>query len=473
MPFASFIIPLHTHKKESPLKHIRFFTTYRLLTALTLILFSSTSMAQSGGTFSSYSRFGLGLVNDNSQTWNRSMGGVGMALPSGNKLNTMNPASYAYLDSLSFIMDAGMSGNFGHMTLNNSSKNVNNASFDYVVMGFRLRKNLGIGFGFRPFSTINYAYTTTGKEAIRDEITGELIRNNTDYSGSGGLNQAFVGLGWSPVSNFSIGANVSILWGHATHIMTQNFTADGSSTSNFNGFNFVQYADLLTYKLDFGAQYAIRLSHADWLTIGAGVGLGHKFDGDAKLYRFMSSGDTLTVNGDKNGFDIPMTYAGGVTWQHQNRLTVSADAHYQTWGNCRMPMMVITDNNVSYPSTNSIYNNVFMIKAGAEYTPNPMASKYYNRIKYRLGFSYTSPQLNIPTTDGQTTLMQKGPRELCLSLGFGLPITNRINSRSMVNLGVQWLNRRSQAAGLMTENYLVLNLGVTFNERWFMKFKIQ
>ena len=81
-----------------------------LIVFLFLALCPLAAIAQSGGTSSSYSRFGLGLLNDQAQGWNRAMGGVGVALPSGNKLNTMNPASYAHLDSLSFILDAGMSG---------------------------------------------------------------------------------------------------------------------------------------------------------------------------------------------------------------------------------------------------------------------------------------------------------------------------------------------------------------------------
>jgi hypothetical protein len=41
-------------------------------------------------------------------------------------------------------------------------------------------------------------------------------------------------------------------------------------------------------------------------------------------------------------------------------------------------------------------------------------------------------------------------------------------------LGLQWLRRAPGTHNnLITENYFILNLGVTFNERWFMKFKIQ
>ena len=33
--------------------------------------------------------------------------------------------------------------------------------------------------------------------------------------------------------------------------------------------------------------------------------------------------------------------------------------------------------------------------------------------------------------------------------------------------------RSASATGMVKENYLLINLGVTFNERWFMKYKIE
>ncbi len=424
---------------------------------------------------SSYSRFGLGLLNDQAQTWNKSMGGVGVALPSGSKLNTLNPASYAYLDSLTFILDVGMSGNFGRMTMGSNSINVNNAGFDYLAAGFRLRKNLGFSFGFKQYSTVDYNYTTTDNNVFRDEVTGELIRNTTSYAGTGGLHMVFAGLGWKPFSNFSIGANAGILWGGYDHLVVQNFEVGGASSSNFDGFNFWQSADILTYKVDVGAQYVIRVSPEDWLTLGATVGIGHKFDGDAQLFRYMDTGDTLTVKAEDNAFDIPMTYAGGVAWQHKNNLIVSADAHYQSWGGCRMPMMEIANGVVSYPTSSRMYQNNYMLKAGVEYTPNPFVVKgdYLKRIKYRLGVSYASPYMNIATGSGAQTQVYTGPSELALTLGAGLPITNSWSRGPMVNIGLQWLRRAPGTSSLVTENYFVLNLGVSFNERWFQKYKIQ
>lgn len=460
-------------QKRIALNNTRKYMKYAIVLVLAFMVNTSLLYAQSGGGKSSYSRFGVGLLTDQSQTWNKSMGGVGIALPSGSKLNTMNPASYAYVDSLSIIFDVAMSGNFGQMSMGKNKVAVNNASFDYLVAGFRLHKNLGLAFGFRPYSSVDYNYYSSSNEVFRDENTGELVRSWTNYLGTGGLHQCFIGLGWKPFGNLSIGANASVMWGGYDHVVMQEFTQDGTSTADFNGFNFLQHADVLTYKLDLGAQYVFRMTSQDWLTLGATVGIGHHFDGDAYLYRYMSTGDTLKVD-NEGGFDIPMTYAGGVAWQHKNNLLVSADAHYQTWADCKVPAMVVTDGVVSYPSTDKMYKNNYLLKAGLEYTPNPLATRgYFNRVKYRFGVSYSSPYMMIPQGESASMRTTEGPSELGLSLGFGFPISNRINARSMVNLGVQWLRRSPSLQNLITENYFIINVGVTFNERWFMKFKIQ
>ena len=65
----------------------------------------SVAWAQTNGCNSPYSRFGLGLLTDQPQGFNKSMGGVGLGVRVGNRVNTINPASYSAIDSLSFIMD--------------------------------------------------------------------------------------------------------------------------------------------------------------------------------------------------------------------------------------------------------------------------------------------------------------------------------------------------------------------------------
>ena len=40
----------------------------------------------------------------------------------------------------------------------------------------------------------------------------------------------------------------------------------------------------------------------------------------------------------------------------------------------------------------------------------------------------------------------------------------------MLNISGQWV--RSSAKGLLNENTFRINIGITFNERWFMKWKV-
>ena len=50
-----------------------------------------------------YSKLGFGILNDNATGSQRAMGGVGYAMQSGRQINVMNPASYAKVDSLTFL----------------------------------------------------------------------------------------------------------------------------------------------------------------------------------------------------------------------------------------------------------------------------------------------------------------------------------------------------------------------------------
>ena len=58
-----------------------------------------------------------------------------------------------------------------------------------------------------------------------------------------------------------------------------------------------------------------------------------------------------------------------------------------------------------------------------------------------------------------------------MSAGFGIPIQNQINSRSYLNISAQWVNQ--SVDGLLKENTFRINLGITFNERWFAKWKVE
>ena len=105
--------------------------------AFCLSILATAAFAQSG-TNSPYSQYGLGVLTDQGNSYNRGMNGVGLGLRESNQINYINPASYSSIDSLTFVFDVGMSLQITNFKEGNVKKNAKNADFEYAVGGFRL-----------------------------------------------------------------------------------------------------------------------------------------------------------------------------------------------------------------------------------------------------------------------------------------------------------------------------------------------
>ena len=117
--------------------------------------------AQSGMN-SPYSQWGLGLLSDQTSGFNAGMNGVGLGFHEHNQVNYINPASYSSVDSLTFLFDAGISGQISNFNENGVKKNAKNANLDYVVAAFRAFRHMGVSFGILPFSNVGYNYSVSG-----------------------------------------------------------------------------------------------------------------------------------------------------------------------------------------------------------------------------------------------------------------------------------------------------------------------
>ena len=80
----------------------------KIFAAMSIALLATTAFAQSG-TNSPYSMYGIGVLSDQGNSFNRGMNGVGLGFRPHDQINYLNPASYSAVDSLSFIFDAGLS----------------------------------------------------------------------------------------------------------------------------------------------------------------------------------------------------------------------------------------------------------------------------------------------------------------------------------------------------------------------------
>ena len=422
----------------------------------TLVACSLTAMlsAQVSSTLSPYSQFGLGALADQSQGFNRGMGGVGIGLRGGQTVNFKNPASYSATDSLTMLFDVGASLQTTNFKEGGKRINANTGSFDYAVVMFRLLPKVGVSLGIVPFSNVGYKYSVT------ESVNGSSTNYSTlSYNGSGGLSQGYVGVGWEFFSGLSAGVNFSYLWGSFERT-AQVVNSDAYVNTETQTYQ----TTISSYKLDLGLQWRKQLNADNTLTVGATVGIGHNLGNQADCVRTNSNSQTAVsethTDSVADAMSLPTTLGVGVTLVHRNSLTVGFDYEYQRWGTLDYPHL---DTRTSgYTLQSGLLKDRHVVRAGADWVPNPMNRRLYNRIHYRAGISYATPYFNVGSSDG--------PRELTIGAGFGIPLTNSWNNRSLLNVSAQWVNQAR--SGLITENGFRINIGLTFNERWFAKWKV-
>jgi hypothetical protein len=283
---------------------------------------------------------------------------------------------------------------------------------------------------------------------VTDEF-GNTTSATQQFYGTGGLQQVFFGLGYNVFKGLSVGANFSYLYGDITHTSTTTF-------SNANAFssartNKIEVSD---YKLDFGVQYSHQLKEKHVLNLGATYSYGHNLNSTGYEYveKYQSSTvATQSIDTIKNAFALPHTFGIGATYVYDNRLTIGADYTLQKWADAK------------FFNEKNAFQNRSKISIGAEYLPNHYGRGYLQRIRYRAGVYYSSPYAKIDGKDGN--------REYGISFGIGLPLT-LYQYRSILNISGQYVKVSPKVKGMLEENYLRINIGLTFNERWFMKWKV-
>lgn len=430
----------------------------KIFFAVLLLVSVVGSYAQSG-TNSPYSQYGYGVLADQSSGFNRGMNGLGLGFHEHNQVNFLNPASYSSLDSLTFIFDAGVSGQITNFEENGKKKNAKNADFEYVVAAFRFAPHVGISFGMVPFTNVGYSYSFT--EYVSSMKTSTYTNK---YNGSGGLREIYLGVGWEPFKGFSLGVNGGYLWGNYTKSLVNNYSESNANTLAKN-----YAADVRSYKLDFGLQYTAKITKKDELTLGLTYTMGHKIGGDATCQVIMNNTQTSvsdTTLYPKNGgldLELPHMFGAGLALNHANKLKLGVDYTLQQWSKIEYPEYFVENQVPTYSLRKNLFTDRHKLTVGGEYCPDEEGKTILKRVRYRAGVSYATPYLKINGADG--------PKEISASFGFGIPIINRYNNRSILNISAQWV--RQDTKNYITENMFRINIGLTFNEKWFAKWKVE
>ncbi len=396
---------------------------------------------------SPYSRYGVGDISGNNNAWNFSLGQTGIALRSSSHVNYSNPASYAGFDSLSFVFEGGFSAESVQLTSSLQSTSRSYASLGYLSFGFPITKWWKTALGLVPFSDVGYNVASYEKSAS----AGNIIML---YDGSGGINRFFWGNAFSITKNFSVGVNISYLFGNSTRESVV-FFPDSLHTMNYKIDNYITVGD---FYYSFGAQYKIKLKKEMSIILGAvfapNTTIAAQASSLASTFLIGSTGvettkDTIAmVDAYKGSILLPWMAGGGITFQKSDKFLITADYRYQNWKSYR-----------AFGLSDSLANS-YMVSLGGEIVPNAdNYGSYVARIRYRLGFYYD-----------RTYLLLRGRQlnEYGVTLGFGLPLRGM---KTMMNIGGQFGSRGTTQGDLIRETYFKFVLGFSIYERWFHKKK--
>ena len=375
------------------------------------------------------------------------MGELSIGARSPYHVNYGNPASYSAFDSLSFAFEGGLTGQFVTLQSDFQTVNRNYASLGYLLFGMPINRWWKTSLGLIPFSDVGYSVVNYEEYPN----VGTVARL---YEGSGGISRLYWGNSFQFLKHFSVGANISYLFGSMDRQAMVLFP-DSAYSMNIKELYHVTMNDIY---FNFGAQYRTKIKNDLFMNLGVvyspTLSMAAKTDIFASTFLINSSGveaprDTLATAIDYKGrIVIPMMIGGGFTFEKTDKWTFGVDYKWQQWEKFR-----------AFDQSDSLVNS-WQINVGGEIIPK--ADNYNNylaRVHYRVGFNYGRTYLHLRNQD---------LNEYAISFGFGLPLRGM---RTMLNLGGQYGVRGTTSDKLIRESYFKIIIGFSIYERWFVKRK--
>lgn len=383
-------------------------------------------------TSSPYSRYAYGDINENVPTGYRAMGGVGIGMRNNKAINPSQPASYTSMDSLTFMFDIAACVSWSHYRDAGGVKNKANGNLEYVTMQFPLWKRwIAMSVGLTPYSSVGYDIS------LKDSINSSY-HYVKHYYGTGNISQVYGGLSFNICNWVALGANIYYMWGDLNRMRALTFDESGLQTT---------IQDELLSISDVRFRYGAQFFH----TWGKHtVNLGAIFENKTKLNSELivietQSDDSIPIF--VNGWQLPMVWGVGASYNWANRLTVAFDFERQCMASALYNGLPGKENGLQDRNRYAL---------GVEYRHDPMGRKYVERMIWRAGVNVQDEYL--------ATI---GAKRISASIGMGFPL---YTIGTVINTTIEYSHRGSSAG--LEDNSLRLTIGASIAESWFMKRKL-
>ncbi len=390
-------------------------------------------------TSSPYSMFGLGVLESAGNAVTAGSGNAGIAMPSNGYLNSLNPASYSALDSLSFYFNLQARGTSNRFSTSTQSQTRFDSNFDAVAMGFKIKPYWGFSMGLYPFSSVGYEITEN------KDILGYGQKYPVWHTGEGGLSKFAMGNSFRLFKGFSVGLNLSFLWGSMDVIETSSYASLGGETIvntkkwYYNNF-FLEYGVRYQHPLKNGNFYAGLVFNPESNVYATFNQTIESTNGSTFYYEDESADDVF----------IPQTLGLGLGRDWEKGFSLSADFRYSNWSSLDDSKTLRGD---------LVDNHTY--RMGLAYSPSRNKHQFFNSMSYRGGLFYS---------DGYLEIRGKRVEERGFTLGFSIP--SRALDRT-INIAWEYKISGTESNGLIQENYHNFKIGFSGIERWFGKPKFK
>ena len=429
---------------------------------LVFIVFLALNAHSQEGTTSPYSFYGIGSLKFKGTTENRSMGGLSIYTDSIH-VNLRNPASYAGNNikiapfngegrPIKFAL--GGSSSSVRLKSNSSSARAGSATFDYMVLAVPLGK-FGMGFGLLPFTSVGYKLESTNSE---DVLTHR-------FRGEGGVNIAFLGLGYQITKDLSIGVNAKYNFGNIQNNAIEfvyndegdplQFQSRETNRSDLSGLNYdigLSFNPMITDKLQLTTAFTYSPS-ADLISNNERV--------FATITINQTSGREFVVNEIEADLEAEGLKKTTLTLPTKTAFGLGIGQPHQWFVGAEYTLLKTSEfSNRVFNIDNTTFVDATTISIGGFYIPQYNSfNKYFKKVVYRAGVRFEETGLKINN---------ESINEFGISFGLGLPVGRYFSN---ANLGIEIGKRGTTNQNLVEENFINFQISLSLNDRWFVKRK--
>ncbi len=426
------------------------------LTAILALCAAFCAYGQAAGVYTPYSIYGVGDLSHPGTAYNKSMGGVGVALRNNTVINVLNPAAVTARDSLAFMTDFSLYNDNKIFNQGGIKSASNTFNINDLVMSFPLWHNMAMMVGIMPFSDTGFSY---GFEYTDPDLIGRTGNITYSATGTGSIYKAFAAVGVTFAKRISLGAQWNYHFGNIEKTYYTTFN-DASYNSIKNSTN----AQLTAHSFKFGVQYEQPVSSRFSIGVGATYSTPAKIGGTMESNRFSAgtaASDTLFHKLDNLGKDavvtIPSELAVGITFKNSGMWLAEFDYSRADWSASGLDA-------ARGFSANKIFSASVAeaFRFGFEIIPNRNdVRSYFMTAAYRLGAYHRNEYFLL---DG------KKVASTGITLGVTLPVyLPNLGRNNGVTLGVDFGQRGSLTGEMIRERYINFSIGFNFFDIWFRK----